>query len=149
MDPNDYFVYEPKTGKLFWKAYIPRVGGQEAGCLSQGYIRVGWGGTNVMAHSIIWRMVKGYWPKEIDHINRDRADNRWENLREVTHSVNMVNRPLQSNNTSGHKGVTWNSRKKKWWACIKRDGHTTSLGYYENIEDAVFARKRAEHEEVT
>lgn len=149
MDPNDFFDYNPETGELRWKVGIPKVGGKLAGWESAGYVRVCWGGMNVMAHRLIWRMVKGYWPVEIDHRDRNRSNNRWENLREVTRSLNQINRALQSNNTSGHKGVVWHKARGKWWASIKRDGHLSSLGYYDNLEDAVAARKRAEHEEVT
>lgn len=50
----------------------------------------------------------------IDHINRDRSDNRICNLRWVTHLENNDNKGKQKNNTSGHKCITYNKKDKKW-----------------------------------
>jgi hypothetical protein len=85
---------------------------------------------------------KGY---EIDHINGDSLDNRKENLRIVTHQHNMMNqRVLPSNNTSGEIGVTWNKRVGRWDAQLKLNGKHIYLGTYDNIEDAIAARKNGE-----
>ena len=79
-----------------------------------------------------------------DHINMNSLDNRKCNLRIVTRSVNQINRGLQSNNTSGYKGVTWNKKSNKWQAQIKLNGKHILLGYFKNIKDAVTSRKNAE-----
>jgi hypothetical protein len=80
----------------------------------------------------------------VDHINHDTLDYRKTNLRICTLSQNQHNRYVPRNNTSGYKGVRWN--KGKWEARINKDGKTTNLGRFANIEDAANAYKKAEVE---
>jgi len=96
-------------------------------------------------HVLMHRVVNGTPEHSItDHINRNKLDNRRSNLRTVDKSMNGINRALQPNNTSGHKGVHWFKRLKLWQAYIDRGGKRTSLGYHRNLSAAVDARKRAE-----
>lgn len=78
-----------------------------------------------------------------DHINGKRLDNRRENLRSVTFAENLRNRSKNSNNKSGYKGVSWNTKSKKWLAYITLNGKTTYLGGFENRLDAARAYERA------
>lgn len=82
--------------------------------------------------------------KQTDHINHNKLDNRRTNLRSVTNQQNHFNRPIDSNNTSGHKGVSWDSARSRWTAYIVKDNRTFHLGRFLNIEDAVNARLNAE-----
>lgn len=83
-------------------------------------------------------------PKEIvDHINRNRLDNRKINLRLCTIGENVRNASMNKNNTSGYTGV-YSTPNGKWRAEITYNWRTIRLGHYENIEDAVDARKKAE-----
>lgn len=82
----------------------------------------------------------------IDHINRDRLDNRRSNLRVVDYSMNGFNKGKQSNNTSGHVGVSWEKRRNKWEAHIKINKKKKFLGYFDDIDDAIKARRKAEIE---
>lgn len=60
-------------------------------------------------------------------------------------NVNRIkNRKVQLNNTSGHTGISWHKNREMWYARISFRGKTYSLGYFDKIEDAVRARKRAE-----
>lgn len=79
----------------------------------------------------------------IDHINRDKLDNRKSNLRHVPLSVNSFNRVL-SNNTSGCAGVMLVKGKNKWRVGIGVDNKHIFLGYFYNKQDAITARKKAE-----
>jgi len=81
---------------------------------------------------------------QTDHINRNRLDNRKENLRSVTSQENHFNRNIQSNNTSGYVGVHWNKNREKWFAQIKLGGKSIFLGRFNDIKDAIMARKEAE-----
>lgn len=74
--------------------------------------------------------------EEVDHINLNKLDNRRENLRLATRINNGTNRAIQSNNTSGYKGVSWSKSSKKWQVSIRIGGVQTHLGFYENIEEA-------------
>lgn len=75
-----------------------------------------------------------------------KIDNRKCNLRYATDSQNAMNRHMHSNNTSGVKGVGWNKSSQKWAAYICKNYKQIHLGYYDDFEDAVNARKKAERE---
>lgn len=96
---------------------------------------------NVLMH----RMLLGvYDNKIVDHINHKKHDNRKLNMRIVTQSQNLMNAKMFSSNTSGCKGVSWDSSRNKWMAHIKLNGKNKTLGRFLNFEDAVKARKQAE-----
>jgi len=91
--------------------------------------------------------VMDFYKKEnsvIDHINRNRLDNRRENLRIVDFTINGYNKGKQSNNTSSFPGVSFDKRRNKWEAYIKIKRKHIHLGRYSKFEDAVSARKEAE-----
>lgn len=99
----------------------------------------------IYKHREVWEKANGKIPydMQIDHINRDKLDNRLENLRAVSRSVNQHNRKLNRNNTSGHKGVYWHKQKGKWHVQIMVNRVKKSLGLYDNVEDAANAYKEA------
>lgn len=83
---------------------------------------------------------------EVDHIHGSNTlnDNRKSNLRIVTRSQNCMNRDIFSNNKSGATGVYWNKKSKKWNSEIDVDGKYIWIGSFNNKEDAINARKKAE-----
>lgn len=98
-----------------------------------------------MAHRLAWLYVTGVWPEhQIDHIDGDGLNNRWDNLREVTNQENQQNRKRMSRNTSGVIGVSFDKGMQKWSARIKAAGKYQYLGCYDKLEDAAKARKDAE-----
>lgn len=141
---------DPDTGICTWLVSTGRVKvGDVAGCLNNGngYIYIGINERLELAHRLIWLYVTGSWPShEIDHINGEKADNRFANLREATSSQNKANRGPQSNNTSGYKGVSWHKHSRRWAAQIHKDGRRISLGYYPTPEAAHSAYVKAAHE---
>lgn len=90
----------------------------------------------IFMHKEILKVPKG---KQVDHINRDKKDNRISNLREVTPSQNQANRGLDSHNTSGYKGVSFDKKAKKYRAYVRKDGKTYNLGFYTEREQAAKA----------
>ncbi|NBH15614.1 hypothetical protein D3Z36_15990 [Lachnospiraceae bacterium] len=80
----------------------------------------------------------------IDHINRNKLDNRKHNLRIATKEVNAINRGLQSNNTTGHAGVHFNNKSGTWNARVKVHGKVIWLGAYPTKEEAIAARLAGE-----
>ena len=78
-----------------------------------------------------------------DHINGNPLDNRKQNLRTVTQAQNQINRTLQKNSTSGFKGVSWNTRCKKWVSKLYSNRQCIFLGYYKNLLEAVVAYNEA------
>lgn len=92
-------------------------------------------------HRVITQATKG---KVVDHINHNTLDNRKSNLRLCEHRENMRNTKLSKNSTSGYTGVVWHKTQSSWQARIRLNYKTIFLGYYNNLEDAVKARKLAE-----
>lgn len=84
--------------------------------------------------------------KEIDHINKNKLDNRLENLRIVTHHQNSQNRSVQTNNTSGVRGVFWSELHKKWRTQIRVQGKKLDFGLFDDIKDAEREIKKARKE---
>ena len=80
---------------------------------------------------------------EVDHINHDTSDNRKCNLRLTTHVQNLRNTKRYKNNTSGIIGITI-LKNGKYNAHISNNGKTINLGNYDNLEDAIIARKKGE-----
>lgn len=81
-----------------------------------------------------------------DHINGNKLDNRRANLRICTNAQNCRNRTINTNNTSGYKGVSWNKANKKWTAYIKLNWKLVFLGNFVNKEDAAIAYDKAAQE---
>lgn len=139
--------YCPETGIFTWRiesgnAHIGAVAGT---IKSNKYLTIGVKSKRYHAHRLAWFWMMGYWPtKDIDHINRQRADNRWCNLREISRSKNLHNTSLRKDNLSGFKGVQWDGARNKWHARIKINGVAYFLGRFNNLTDAVAARAAAE-----
>jgi len=76
---------------------------------------------------------------EIDHINRNRLDNRRGNLRFCTHAQNMQNAIIKSDNTSGYKGVSFDKARKKWEAYININGNKKHIGRFTTSKEAAQA----------
>jgi len=83
-------------------------------------------------------------PNFVDHINHDRDDNRWVNLRHATKSDNCRNTKMNSRNTSGVTGVYRSNKDGRWEASIKANGQKIFIGRFINLDDAARARKDAE-----
>jgi hypothetical protein len=142
-------VFDYKEGKLYWKEAKSRCikAGDEAGCVdkSTGYVKVSLDGKSYGAHRLIFVMHYGYLPKNVDHKNQVRSDNRIENLRAATVANNAQNSKMFGHNTSGVKGVCWSKSANKYQAMITVDGKRIYLGYYSQIDDAAKAISNARH----
>ena len=83
-------------------------------------------------------------PSQPDHLNHDTLDNRRENLVLGTVSNNQRNTSIRSDNSSGYRGVTWDSQRGLWRAFISVEKKQVKLGRYKTLTEAVTARKEAE-----
>lgn len=142
-------AYDPETGSLFWrpgesKRWNTKNAGKPAlNCLCRYGYKVGRiDGRGYRSHRVIWKMMTGTDPDEIDHINGNRADNRWLNLRCVSRIGNCRNLALPTTNKSGVVGVSWR-RDLKCWRVTISEKH---IGHFATFDEAVIARKRAEDE---
>lgn len=132
--------YDEKTGAF--TRLTGRNAGKIAGCLdSKGHrqIRLSGDGAGRLysAHRLAFFYVTGVWPsKDIDHINGNRDDNRWCNLREATKSENGANSKLSSRNTTGFKGVSLEKKTGRWNAYIGVGRKHVYVGTFDTPEEA-------------
>jgi hypothetical protein len=102
-------LYDPNIGIFTWRDYPSCIckSGDIAGNLHPlGYIKIGINYKSYFAHELAFIYMTGKSPQAfIDHINGEKTDNRWKNLREATASQNQCNRGKQLNNNSGYKGI--------------------------------------------
>jgi hypothetical protein len=83
--------------------------------------------------------------KYVDHVNRNTLDNTRTNLNVVTPAENQQNKRMLKNNSSGHTGVSWHKLRGKWCARIVVNDRGLHLGLFDDINDAIAARKDAEN----
>jgi hypothetical protein len=139
--------YNPDTGIFTWKVMVGKRAkvGTIPGYHHCGYIYMGVDNHGYPAHHLAFLYMEGYLPEhDIDHINRIRDDNRWDNLRHVSRSCNLRNTSVRSTNKSGVTGVGWDKGKKKWGSCIGVNCKVKHLGGFDNLKEAVQARWEAE-----
>jgi hypothetical protein len=106
--------------------------------VNNGYVRTG-----KQAFLTWWAIGKAPFGMEVDHINRNRLDNRRGNLRFVTPTENKWNMSLRCNNVTGVEGVNWHKQSRKWLVQIRMGGRRHTLGVYQDFFEACCARKSA------
>lgn len=141
--------YCPETGVFVWKVNLGKRAraGNVAGSVSpKGYLMIRLDGVLHKAHRLAMYFSDGApcVSQHIDHIDRDKLNNRICNLRNLSCSENLQNTKINSNNKSGAKGVDWSEASGKWQARITLHRERIHLGYFTNIADAIAARKAAE-----
>lgn len=141
---REIFNYNPETGEVAWAKCCSNaapIGKAVRSITSAGYISVSINKKRYQLHRVIWKLYYGEEPhgKVIDHINRDKTDNRINNLRLATWAENTFNRRLQCNNTSGATGVYKDADGKYQVECRQK-----YIGRFNTFEEAVEVRKRAE-----
>lgn len=133
--------YSPETGEFTRKKKVSnRPAGSVVGHGSF-YLLVDIDGKRYPCHRLAWLYMTGEWPaKEIDHINGDGKDNRWENLRAASRQENIMKRKHKLPR-SGVKGVHrfWND--SAWYAQVGFKGKTYNLGTFRSLDDAARAVK--------
>lgn len=153
---KELFDYDAHHGRLIWKnSSQGHRAGDIAGTLqitkNRGYqyrqICIGKNGNEVVTleHRLIFLWSHGHLPKQVDHVNMDKIDNRIENLRPANASTNQMNVNVRSFTKSGLKGVHWDESRKKWMARIKINGKHVFLGRFDTSDQAYEARKAAQH----
>lgn len=152
MDPTQdvlrhFLSYDPTTGvftriRAGHSRHADKVG-KPCGSVNKhlGYVEIYVDGAKHNAHRLAWIYVHGYIPEGMrpDHENRVRHDNRLGNLRLATHAQNMQNCKLRVDNTSGIKGVSFDTTRGKWAAAVGR----RKLGRFDTREEAAAARTAA------
>jgi len=133
--------YDPDTGlfrRICGKGSHSGVVGTIPQSQRHAYLKIGVGRKIYSAHRLAWLYMTGSFPLgQVDHINGDKLDNRFANLRVATTSQNKQNtRKARKDSRSGLLGATWHSKSKKWRAAIQIDGKKKHLGYFDTPEEA-------------
>lgn len=142
-------MLEYRDGALYFKKLIQpnqRKVGDRAGSLHHsGYRHIFICGKHHREHRIIWMMHNGIIDSTviIDHKDRDKTNNRLENLRIANKPQNSHNQIKRITNTSGYKGVSYHKRDKKYQAYILVNYKRKNLGYFDTPEEASDAYKQA------
>jgi len=147
--------YCPDTGIFKWKIPVMCHGGGRkigdvAGTSKDGYVQIKLFGKVYRAHHLAWFTMKGEWPSasvDMDHLDRDRSNNSWFNLRVTSRTQNNFNSDTRVDNTTGRKGVYRAGRK--WFARIGLKGKIIHLGTFGTFNEAKLARQRAERKHFT
>lgn len=139
---KEWFYYEPNTGNIRYR--IKRFKAEKdsiAGFIAtNGYriIKIAHQGKRItsMAHRLAWALYYGKYPDhDIDHINRVKNDNRIENLRELSASLNLARRKTKERGLP--RGVTWAGHTNKtnpYYAQLTSNSKTVFRGYFSTAE---------------
>lgn len=138
--------YNPETGK-----FMRRSNGQPMEHVDgSGYYCLNLFKKSRLAHRMAFYYRTGRLPERVDHIDGNRLNNQWKNLREATHAENMWNTGMISTNASGVKGVYWHKKLKRWVAEIRTNGKKHYVGSFVDLEearDAIEDRRKELHGE--
>jgi hypothetical protein len=116
--------------------------------LARGYLQLSLCKNGILENFRIHQLVANHflpnWNnyKMIDHLNRDKLDNRVVNLRWCNGSINSINKGKRSNCSSKYKGVFFCNSRNKWTACIRRNGKCKTIGRFETEDDALLELNR-------
>lgn len=134
---NYYLDYNPDGGIIYWRRDLGQRAreGYRAGCVSNGYRKIQLFGWKYFEHRLIWVMLYGYWPIEIDHKDGNGYNNKLGNLREATRSENVAN-SLREVGISGLRGVKFDSNTSTWRARVSFGNCREWLGPFDTKEEA-------------
>lgn len=129
---GDTFIFDTED--------LPVVQSHKWSIENSGYVHSTVSGKHIRLHQQIMKAPDGM---VIDHINGDKKDNRKCNLRIASNMENCRNRGLCTRNTTGFKGVSYDSRRKRYSASIMVNYKNKFLGYYDSPQEAALAYDKA------
>lgn len=149
---SECFDYCQSSGVLTWKerplhhfknahgmnTFNSKFAGKISGGLINGrYLAVPLDGRKYLAHRVIWKLMTGEDPNSnIDHIDTNKRNNAWLNLRKASKQENAFNQSRTKRNSTGFKGVSFDRQRGKYFACIRSNGKTKSLGRFDTAHEA-------------
>lgn len=148
---QEYITYLPDTGNFIWHTPVNKkftIGDKVGSKTTLGYINIKFKGRQIHAHRLAFIAMENYLPKLVDHKDRNKSNTIWSNLRQADYSLNSFNTDVRENNSSGTVGVHYDNRHEKWVATIGVKNKSIWLGYFDEYDDAVYARLQAEKEHI-
>lgn len=140
-------LFDYKDGILYWKKKAHKTGPDYTGCIAgcvnmHGRTIVKVNRKTWLVHRIIFLMFNGYLPEFIDHADRNKLNNRIDNLRDATYSQNNANRSVQKNNKCGLKGIYKRKNRNVWVVRVGVGIKRKYIGGYQTKEEAHEVYKR-------
>ena len=138
-------LFELKDGELFRKKRVSnntKVGDIVGTTNATGYKQVKIGRITHLCHHIVYKMVHNKEAVLLDHADGNRANNKIENLREVTVSQNAIN-SKKKNNISGYKNVIWQKSRSNYIVKLHIDGKQKYIGEFKDVELADLVAQEA------
>ena len=146
---KERLIYTPSTGIFTWRTkesnFSRIIVGSPAGHIHKtGYLVIRLYFKAYRAHRLAFLYMLGHFPlNQVDHVNRNKLDNSWINLRPASYVLNNKNKTLQKNNKSKYTGVSWRKDRKFWIATITVNKKLIYLGSSYNFDEAVAMRQAA------
>lgn len=138
----EYLYYDPETGLFIWlkqKSNRIKVGSIAGSKNKKGYIRIKFHNVFYLAHRLAWFYVYNQFPtKDLDHVNRNKEDNRLSNLREAS--------KIENNHNKDSKGYCFHKATSKWMAKITTNNIAVYLGLFKTKKEAREAYLKAKRE---
>ena len=147
---HELLIYRPLTGEFLKRDKLSsKILPTGVPNIKHGYLMVMVNGKSINAAKLAWIMMTGKAPPrgtEIDHINRNKKDCRWENLRLATRSENLQNQAVTVRNKSGYKGVSFNKLSNSWTVNISKEHFALTFRNFKDKHEAalvynILARK--------
>lgn len=157
---RELLSYDPDTGKLYWKKRSIDYFSTVRSCnwwntkwakkeafttvMGTGYKQGRLFSKAFLAHRVVVALTDGEWPfEDVDHVDKDKTNNRRENLLLATRTENNCRAKRWVDNTSGATGVYFDKRRCKWVARLKLNSKYVHLGVFDSFAEAVKTRKDA------
>ena len=146
----DFISYDLQSGLATWiKSPARNIKiDSPVGTVYRGYLVARFQGKSYPLHRLCWLLATNQDPGDlmIDHVDGNKLNNAFSNLRLCSNSQNGMNRGATKVNKLGIKGVCWDAKACKYKAHIQIDGKKKHIGYYTDLESAVNARQLFESE---
>ena len=132
-------LFDYRDGALYWKIRPKHSrkskDDMEAGSITTGgYKKFTYRQQIYYVHQVVYLIHHGYFPKLIDHIDRNTSNNKIENLRESNKMTNAYNTPLYRKSKSGCKNVIWHEQRQKWSVRLIANKKSIHIGLYKDLE---------------
>jgi len=143
---KELFLHDEEKGVLYWKnptSFRVKKGEFAGTVYHDGNVNIQIKGKVYKRHRLIWMFKHGYFPKQLDHIDRDRSNDRLNNLRESNQSENNANKAKTNKKTSSiYIGVSWSESRKRWESKVMKNRKTYHLGRFKCEIEAAKARDK-------